>query len=96
MRVAFLDRVFGDFEPPAMPEMPDPAIVMPAPPRAPRRPPSRNRPDAARDMQLRDLSAAVDAAINSIGNRRGREAARRALDELRRIAEDERRRQRER
>jgi hypothetical protein len=44
------------------------------------------------EVRLEDLNRAVDAAINAIGDRRGREAARKLLDELRRATEQDRRR----
>ncbi|MBL0169459.1 MAG: PBP1A family penicillin-binding protein [Gemmatimonadaceae bacterium] len=44
------------------------------------------------ELRIKDLQRAVDEAINAIGDRRGRAAARRAYDELRRMAEQERRR----
>ncbi|MEQ1691677.1 MAG: hypothetical protein ABMA00_10345, partial [Gemmatimonas sp.] len=44
------------------------------------------------ELQIEELNRAVDAAINAIGDRRGRAAARKLLDELRRAAEQDRRR----
>ena len=57
----------------------------------PRMPPMPPMPRAP-DVRMEDLSRAVDAAINANGDRRGREAARKLLEELRRATEQDRRR----
>jgi 1A family penicillin-binding protein len=54
-------------------------------------PPDWHEPPSLEDL---DLSAAVDAAIGAITDKRGRAAARQVLDELRRIAEQQDRRRR--
>ncbi len=68
-------------EPPVMPEM-----------RMPRRSPRGG--DNRVDVRIDNLNAAVDAAINAIGDRRSRDAARRVVEELRRAASEQDRRRR--
>ena len=63
----------------AMMEEPPDWHEPPSPPREP-------------ELRIEELNKAMDAAISAIGDRRGRAAARRLLDELRRAAEPDRRR----
>lgn len=65
-------------------------IAMAEPPNwpSPPMPPGAHAPD----INVDELNRAVDAAINAIGDRRGRATARRMIDELRRAAEQDRRR----
>ncbi len=96
-RIAMIDNGDNAFEGPQPPEPPEPAMVMPPMPRTPRLS-ARDRAAIERavrdrDVHLRDLSAIVDAAINSIDDRRSRDAARRVMNKLRRAAEADARRQ---
>ena len=63
----------------AMMEEPPDWHEPPSPPREP-------------ELRIEELNKAMDAAISAIGDRRGRAAARRLLDELRRATEPDRRR----
>ena len=94
-RIAMLDELLR----PEPPQAPEPPVFTPPPARARQRPP-QNRPQASpqyrpptrtRNAQVRTLSHLVDRAINAINDRRGREVARRVMDELRRAAESDNR-----